>query len=106
MLDARTNPAFVEAITHFPLVVAIQFSTEKSGNICGFDRMSKGFQEMWLVGLQSLLALEDQISGIFCLHDAPLIGQFKFCDRRAIQLSKKHPNDGVSSQRLIHRTVG
>ena len=49
MFDAGAEPAFVEAITHFALVVAIQFSAEKSGNICGFDRMSKGFQEMWVV---------------------------------------------------------
>jgi hypothetical protein len=51
VLDARADPALVEAITHLTLVVAIQFTSKKSGNICGFDRMSKGFQEKWVEGL-------------------------------------------------------
>ena len=88
MLDAGTQPAFIEAVTHFALVVAIQLSAEKSGNICGFNCMSKGFQEIWVEGLQSILALEYQISGLFCLHDAPLISQFEFRDHWTIQLSK------------------
>ena len=59
VLDACADPAFVKAITHFTLVVAIEFTSKKSGNVCGFDRMSKGFQEMWVEGLQRFSALED-----------------------------------------------
>ena len=40
VLDARANPALIEAITHLTLVVAIEFTSKKSGNICGFDHIS------------------------------------------------------------------
>ena len=84
MLDARADPAFVEAITHLTLVIAIEFTSQKSGNICGFDRMSKGFQEMRVEGLQSISALEDKVRCVLCLQDAPVIGEFQICDHRAI----------------------
>src|SRR3989304_5415683 len=61
MLDARAEPTLIEAIPHLALVVAIEFTSKKSGNICGFDRMSKGFQEKWVEGLQRVSTLEDQI---------------------------------------------
>jgi hypothetical protein len=83
MLDARAEPAFVEAITHLALVVAIQLAAEESGNICGFDHMSKGFQKMRVEGLQRLSVLEDQVGGVFRLHDAPMIVEAQICDYRA-----------------------
>src|SRR3990172_1989505 len=87
MLDARAEPTLIE-ITHLALVVAIEFTSKKSGNICGFDRMSKGFQEKWIEGLQSVSALEDQVGCVFRLHDAPVIRELQICDHRAIALGK------------------
>ena len=88
MLDARAEPAFVETLTHLALVIAIQFASEKRGNICGFDRMSKGFQERRLEGLQRLSVLENQVRRVLRLHDTPVIGEVQFCDHRAILVSE------------------
>src|SRR3990172_8304803 len=88
VFDTSTDPAFVEAVPHLSLVVAIQFASEKSGCICGFDRMSKGFQEMRVEGLQSVSALEDQVRCVLRLHDVPVIREFQICDHRAILLGK------------------
>src|SRR5512141_3203391 len=86
MLDARAQPTLIEAITHLALVVAIEFATQKSGNICGFDRLSKGFQEMWVEGLQSLAVFEDQVGSVLGLHDAPVITQVQVCNYWTISL--------------------
>jgi len=88
MFDARAEPALVKAIAQLSLVVAIELASEKGGNICGFDRMSKRFQEMRVKGLQRLSLLEDQVGGILGLHDAPVIGEFQVGDDRAILLGQ------------------
>ncbi len=54
----------------------------------GFDRMSKGFQERGGKGLQSILALEDQVGGVLGLHDAPVIGEAQLGGDRAVLSGK------------------
>src|SRR5512139_428979 len=88
MFEARAQPTLIEAISQLTLVVAIQLAAEESGNICGFDRMSQGFQERGVEGLQRLAILEDQVCGILRLHDAPMVVQAQLCDHRAIPASK------------------
>jgi hypothetical protein len=65
MLDAGTQPAPVEAVTQLALVIAMQFSSQESGNIGRFDSRDQGFQEKRVEGLQSGLAVEDQVGGEF-----------------------------------------
>src|ERR1700690_4007464 len=63
MLDAGTQPAPVEAVTQLALVIAMQFSSQESGNIGRFDSGDQGFQEKRVEGLQSGLTAKDQVGG-------------------------------------------
>jgi len=58
MLDPCTEPTLIETVPQLALVVATQFTSEKGGNICGFDRMGEGFQESRVEGLQRLSVLD------------------------------------------------
>jgi hypothetical protein len=104
VFDARTQPAYVEAIAHFSLVVAMQFAAQKRGNVGWFDSLNQGFQEIRIERLESLLVLEDQICGIFGLHDALTVRQLQVSDDRTvllgelIQFSVQHGHVQLGSQ--------
>ena len=96
MLEAGTEPANVEAVAHLSLVVAVQFASQEGGNILRLDGQDQGFQKMRVEGLQRCLALEDQVSGVLGLHDAPGVLQPQFRNDRAVLLSIAI-QDGVQS---------
>ena len=88
MLDTRTQKTHVEAIAHFSLVVAVQLATQERGNIGWFDSLDQGFQEIWIERLQGVLVLENQIGGVFGLHNAPTVLQFQAFSYRAVAMSE------------------
>ncbi len=86
MIDTSSQPTLVEAITHLVLVLAHQFASQKSGDVSGFDRVNKGFQQSGVKILKRRLVLENQVGCIFGLHNAPVILCIKFLHGREILL--------------------
>ena len=71
--EASSQPPHIEAVAHLILVLAYQFASQKGGDVGRFDRLNEGFQEMGIKRLQGVLAFENQVSGIFRLHNAPIV---------------------------------
>jgi hypothetical protein len=88
VFDPAAKMAKVKAITQLILVVAMQLTPQKGGDVRRFDGVNKGFQEMRIKGLHLRLALKDQIGGKFSLHNRPAIGQVEALDHRAVTLNQ------------------
>ena len=107
MLEPGTQPAPIEAVTQFALVIAMQFSSQESGNIGRFDGRDQGFQKKRVEGLQSGLTAKDQVGGEFRLPDAPVVTQVQALGYRTI-LRDQFIQPGVQllDIHLLHQLVG
>ena len=82
VFDAGAFNANVKAVSHFVLIVAVEFAAKKSGDVVGFDGVDSRSCQIIVNGSQVSLFFKDHVRGIFCLVDAPMIGESKmFVDR-------------------------
>jgi len=84
MFDTGSFHPGVEGIAHFILVAAVEFPAKEGGNILGFDRVNRGAHNFVIDRFKITLSLEDDIRGIFDLHQAPVIVVAKVPDDRAV----------------------
>lgn len=76
MLEPCAEPTYIEAITHFAAIIAVQFLSQKRRDVRQFDRVNQDFHEVWIERLQVALPFEHQVGRILGLLNAPLIGEF------------------------------
>ena len=88
MFDPGSLDPGVKFVAHFILIVSIEFSTQESGDVVGFDSMDSGACQVLIDGLQVFPAFEDNIGSIFGFRDAPVILEIELLDKRAVSLSK------------------
>jgi hypothetical protein len=73
----------VEVIAHFILIVSMQASSQKGGNVVGLDGMDRRPDQFIVKGGQIALASKHQVGGIFGLQDTPVIALLEMPDDRA-----------------------
>src|SRR6516165_402211 len=71
VFDPRPFDTDVEAVTHLVLVVAVQFLSQKSGNVVRFDAVHGGACQVLIDGCQIRLPMKDDVCGVFTLIDTP-----------------------------------
>lgn len=77
VFDTSAFDANVETVSHFVLIVAVEFAAEKSGDVVGFDGVDRGSCQIIVNGSQVGLFFKDYVCGIFGLINAPMIGDSK-----------------------------
>ncbi len=84
VFEPCAQPTPIEAIAHLAAIVAVQFLSEESGDVRGFDRVNQGFHAVGIERLQVALPLEDQVGRTLRdrLVDAPRIGEIQALDHR------------------------
>ena len=82
-----SEDAGIEVISHFALVVPVEFLSQKRGDVLGFQRVDGTSDKRFVQQFEVRLFLEDDVGGIFCLHDTPVIGETVVLDDRTIPLS-------------------
>ena len=51
MFDAGAQTTRIaQAVAHFILIVAVQLTPQKGGDVRRFDGVNEGFQEVWVKG--------------------------------------------------------
>ena len=88
MLDSGSENAGVEVVTHVVLIVAMQLSPKEGGDILRLHGVDGGANERFIKSLQVCLFIEDDVRGIFRLHDAPTIGDTILCCNRTVALDE------------------
>ena len=72
VFDARALDACVEVVADFTGVVAVEFAAQECGDIVRLDAVDRGADEFFIERLEVLAAFEDDVCGVFHLHDAPV----------------------------------
>ena len=84
MFDTRSHDACAEVVAYFVLIIAIEFTTQKSGDVIRFNRMNRGAYQFLVNQLQVTLLTENDIGSVFHLHETPVIAVFKMTDNRTV----------------------
>lgn len=67
--------AGVKFVSHFALVIPMEFRSQESGDILGFYRVNGATDKGFIERFEIRLLFEDDVGGIFSLHDRPAIGK-------------------------------
>jgi hypothetical protein len=86
VLDSRPENPVVESIAHFALVLPVEFSSQKGGDIVGFDRMNGGMHDGVIDELQVVWLFKCDVGRILHLHNASAIHQTKLLGCRAVAI--------------------
>lgn len=73
MFNACSLYAGVEVIAHLILIITVQFSSQKGGDIVGLDGMYGRSDQFIVDGSKIVLTLENNVGGVFDLHNTPMI---------------------------------
>jgi hypothetical protein len=87
VLDSRSENAGIEVVSHVALVVAVELSAQKGGDVLRFHRVDGGANEQFVEGMQVGLPFEDDIGSVFGLHDAPVVGEAELPEDGAVAVS-------------------
>ena len=71
--DACTLDTGAKIVAELILVGRGELSAEEGGDLIGFDRVNGGVHDGLIQGLEIALAVEEDVGGIFDLHEAPVI---------------------------------
>jgi len=74
----------VKVVANFPLVVGGQLTSKESNNVFWLDSMDGSMGDGGIERLEISLSLEDNVGGIFHLHQTPMISRGKISSYRAI----------------------
>lgn len=77
VLDAGALNAGLEAVAHLPLVRAVEFASEEGRYVIGLYGAHGGAHEGLVDRGQFVLLAEDDVGGVFHLHQAPVIAAGK-----------------------------
>ena len=75
--DTRTLDAGGKIVSDFILVSGGESTSEKGGNMLGFDSVHSGTHDVPAEGLEGSLTTKNHVSSIFHLHEAPVIAGVK-----------------------------
>jgi hypothetical protein len=87
MFNACSLYAGVEVIAHLALIMTVQFSSQKGGDIVGLDGMHGRSDQFIVDESKVLLTLENNVGGVFDLHNAPMIAILELLDGRTVTAS-------------------
>jgi hypothetical protein len=87
MFNACSLHAGVEVIAHLILIITVQFSSQKGGDIVGLDGMYGRSDQFIVDGSKIVLTLENNVGGVFDLHNAPMIAILELPDGRTVTAS-------------------
>jgi hypothetical protein len=88
VLNPGSLDTSMKVVSHFTLVVSVEFATEERGNVIGLYSMNSCTNHVLIKGLQIYLAFEDYVCGILNLHEAPIVTRGEMSNDRAEFLSK------------------
>jgi hypothetical protein len=86
VFDASALNAGMKIVAEFVLESLGEFASEEGRNMVGFDGMNGCADKFFVDGLKVLLAAEDDIGGIFDLHDGPVVTLGKMAEDGTIRL--------------------
>ena len=87
MFYACSLYAGVEVIAHLILIITVQFSSQKGGDIVGLDGMYGRSDQFIVDESKIVLTLENNVGGVFGLHNAPMIAILELLDGRTVTAS-------------------
>lgn len=82
VIDTSAFDTGVKIVTHFILVVAYKFATEKCGDVFRFDRMGSSANQFFIDWTKVSLLTKDNVRSIFDLHEAPMVVRDKMTNDR------------------------
>lgn len=88
MPDSCPLDTGVEIVTHFALIVPVELLPKKRGDILRFYRVNSTSDKGLIQRLEVRLSLENDVGGVFCLHDGPMIRKAVTFEEGAIPLSQ------------------
>ena len=80
VLDTGAFNAIVEAVSHFVLIVAVEFASKAGGDGIGFDRMDRRPCRVIAHSRQIRVSFENNVGGRFGQVNAPMIGDSKMLE--------------------------
>lgn len=83
VFDTRTLYSRMVVVTQFAEIVTMKFSSEERGYVVRFDGVNGRTGHMFVDGLKIICPLKDNVSGVLCLHDTPMISLIDLLDNRA-----------------------
>jgi hypothetical protein len=87
MFNACSLYAGVEVIAHLILVITVQFSSQKGGDVVGLDGMYGRSDQFIVDESKIVLTLENNVGGVFGLHNAPMIAILELLDNGTVTAS-------------------
>ncbi len=103
--DSGSLDTGIKVVADFALVTGMQFSSQKSGDILGFNRVNGTANKRFIEQLKIGLFFKDNIGGIFDLSDRPMVGQSIVFDYRTIPLSENIQRPDASLPPEFYRRV-
>jgi hypothetical protein len=106
MLNPSSLDPSLKIIAHFTLVSSGELAAKEGSDVLGFNRVDGGPDQFLIDRFQVGLTGKDDISGVFGLHEAPMIPGFKMLADRAkpagelVQLFMKPLRLDLIGQRL------
>jgi len=93
MLDACSLYAGVKVIAHLVLIISVKVSSQKCCDVVCFDSMYGRSDQFIIDGSKIALLLENNVGGVFGLHDAPVAAILKKSDYRTVHagISVEYP---------------
>jgi hypothetical protein len=87
MFNACSLDTGVEVVAHLILIIAVKFSSQEGGDVVGLDGVY-GRSDQFVVNRSKIvLTLENNVSGVFDLHDAPMVAILKILDDGTVAAS-------------------
>lgn len=87
MLNACSLDTCVEVVAHLILIIAVKFSSQKGGDVVGFDGMYGRPDQFVIDGSEIVLTLENNVGGVFDLHDTPMVAILEILDYGTVAAS-------------------
>ena len=85
MFDTCPLDAGAEVIAQFILIMSSEFTSRKCGHFVRFYRMDGRSCNSFIDRFHICLMFENDVRGIFNLHEAPVIGDARLFDHRATE---------------------
>lgn len=88
VFDACSLNAGVKIVAHLVAVITVEFPAKVGGDILGFNRVDGRSDTFLINGGKIALAFEDDVGGVFYLHQAPVKAVRKVFDNGAVEFGE------------------
>jgi hypothetical protein len=85
VFNACSLDAGTEVITHLVFIIGVKIPPQEGGDIVGLDGMDGRSDQFAIDGRKIALSFENNVRGVFGLHNAPVIAVLKMADHRTVQ---------------------